>query len=77
MGILKAIGGFIGAVLKAILPALLREWKKPRDVKPIGHDPDIQDDISAGIEERAGVRSDTPTTRIDTGPMGNGEDGTG
>lgn len=50
--ILQAIGQFIGMILKAVLPDLIKEGKKPKEVKTIGHDKDLQDDINASIEDQ-------------------------
>lgn len=50
--LLKAIGAFLGEILSAIFPHILEESKKPKTVKTIGHDEDLQDDINASIENQ-------------------------
>ena len=50
--ILSAIGAFLGAILKAILPDIMKQGRKPRDVTSAGYDEDLQDDINSSIEEQ-------------------------
>ena len=49
--LLKAIGAFLGELLKAIFPEILKASKKPKEVKTIGHDEELQDDINKSIED--------------------------
>ena len=51
--ILSAIGAFLGQILKAIIPDLIKEGKKPRTAKPAGFDKDLQDDINSSIEKES------------------------
>ena len=45
----------MGELLRAILPYLIAEGKKPKDVKPAGYDPDLQNDIDSSIESSQGL----------------------
>lgn len=49
--ILAAIGSFLGAVLKAILPDLLKKSQEPRDVENVGFDEELASDIDKSIED--------------------------
>ncbi len=51
MTILKAIASFIGEILRSILPAIFKETKKPREIKTIGQDKELQNDINKSIED--------------------------
>jgi len=51
MSWLAAIGAFLGNFFKAILPELFAQAKKPRDVKVLGADKELQDDINSSIED--------------------------
>lgn len=51
ISILKAIGAFLGAIFKAILPEIIKESKNPKEVKTIGRNEDLQDDINRSIED--------------------------
>ena len=48
---LKWIATFLGTILKAILPDLLKQGRKPRDVHVAGYDEEIENDISDSIED--------------------------
>ena len=48
---LKWIATFLGTILKAILPDLLKQGRKPRDVHVAGYDEEIESDISDGIDD--------------------------
>ena len=54
--LLKALGGFLAPILKAVLALLLQEGKKPREVKPAGYDEDLQNDINSSIEDSINER---------------------
>ena len=45
-----AIGRFIGAIAKAILPALIKESKKPKEIVPAGYDKELDADFDEGFE---------------------------
>ena len=49
--ILGWIATFLGSILKAILPNLLKQGRKPRNVQPGGFDEDLQKDIESSIED--------------------------
>ena len=51
--ILSAIGAFFGQILKFILPVLIKQGKKPRDVKPAGYDKCLQENINESIEKES------------------------
>ncbi len=46
-------------ILKAIFGALFAQWnkegKKPKEVKPMGYDEDIQNDINHSLEGQVGL----------------------
>jgi hypothetical protein len=66
---LAALGRFIGGILAEILPGLIAQWKKPREVQVHGGDREVRDDIARQIEEDS-VRS-IGGTRI--GPVPDGQ----
>lgn len=45
-----ALGEFFGAILKAVFPSVLEEYRKPTEVKTTGFDDDIEDSIDSGID---------------------------
>ena len=49
--LLAAIGRFFGAILKAILPELIRESKEPTEVRPAGYDEALVEEFDQGIED--------------------------
>jgi len=55
MAMLAAIAGWLGRVLApilaAVLPELIEQWKKPRNVHVHGGDREVRDDIAKQIEE--------------------------
>jgi hypothetical protein len=56
---LTAIGRFFGEILATVLPTLVSQWQKPREVKQVGGDPDVQtaiDDSIIGHIDAGGVR---------------------
>lgn len=48
---LATLGRFIGGIIAEMLPELLRQWKKPRDVQVHGGDREARDDIAHQIEQ--------------------------
>lgn len=49
------IAEFLGRILKHILPALFKEMKKPKKVKPIGGDNEVRNDIDNDIANSIGM----------------------
>ena len=42
---------FLGKILSDSIPELIKQGKKPREVKPAGYDKDLQNDIDDQIEK--------------------------
>lgn len=57
--ILVWVGEFLGAILKHIIPTLLKEAKKPRKTKVVGNDKDLQEDITNSIDGQIGRDRDS------------------
>ncbi len=51
MSWLKAIGGFLVKLLSALLPGLLKEARKPKEVHPIGGDKETRDALDDSIRD--------------------------
>lgn len=49
MWVLKWLAEFIGRILKHILPELFKEVRKPTEVKPVGGDNEVRNDIDNDI----------------------------
>lgn len=45
-----AIGRFLGAIFKAILPDLIKASKDPTEVRPVGYDDELDKDFDEGFE---------------------------
>lgn len=49
MSLLVKLGAFLGALLKAVLPTIFRELRKPKEAKMAGGDEGLAADIDADI----------------------------
>ena len=52
MSFLAALGSFLGSILKYILPELIDEWQKPRDVKVAGYSKELKKSQDKSIESQ-------------------------
>lgn len=51
MSFLSWLVTMLGKFFKEILPGLIKQGKKPREVKPAGYDKELKDDMDASIEQ--------------------------
>ena len=51
MTILKAIFAFLGELLGKLIPELIKEGKKPKEVKPVGGDSETHDALDDSIRD--------------------------
>ena len=52
MRIAALIAEFIGRILKWVLPDLLKQGRKAREVKSAGYDKELESDINKTIEDQ-------------------------
>ena len=52
MRIAALIAEFIGRILKWVLPDILKQGRKAREVKSAGFDKELEDDINKTIEDQ-------------------------
>jgi hypothetical protein len=58
------LGRFIGEILAAMLPAFLKEWRKPRETDHIENDEDVNDAVDDSITDALdGMRRDSTSNR--------------
>lgn len=50
--LLKWLGALLGQILKAVLPELVREVRRPQNPEMHGGDPGLQTDIERDMEEQ-------------------------
>ena len=63
---IAAIGTFLGTILKAVLPTLLKEAKKPRSSQPAGYSKELKDDMDKQLRDQ--LTNSTPKIEIDPSP---------
>ena len=50
--ILSWFATLLGGILRAILPSILKQGRKPQDAAPVGFDKDLQDDMKKKMEDQ-------------------------
>lgn len=51
MSLLKSLGSFLGALLDAVLPTMLREFRKPKEATMAGGGKELRDDVDEFVTD--------------------------